>query len=154
MPRHEAEKAFSAQKALVVTLKQQHRDLALRIDASSRWSAPRRIPVSGKRSHLLAGRLYRSYGLLGSPQTAAKARMWSGRRTRMEIRRLSCDRAKKVRQSGKADCRLDELMLIVNFDLFRDVYLNVQKILFGVGVREWLVHDAVHVASDRRPTIA
>jgi hypothetical protein len=35
----EAEKAFSAQKALVATLKQQHRDLALRIDASSRWSA-------------------------------------------------------------------------------------------------------------------
>ncbi|KAG6606446.1 kinesin-like protein [Phytophthora cinnamomi] len=35
----EAEKTFSAQKALVQTLKQQHHDLALRIDASSRWSA-------------------------------------------------------------------------------------------------------------------
>ncbi|KAF1781495.1 P-loop containing nucleoside triphosphate hydrolase [Phytophthora cactorum] len=35
----DAEKAFSTQKALVQTLKQQHRELALRIDASSRWSA-------------------------------------------------------------------------------------------------------------------
>ncbi|OWZ18224.1 Kinesin [Phytophthora megakarya] len=34
----EAENAFSAQKALVTALKQQHRELALRIDASSRWS--------------------------------------------------------------------------------------------------------------------
>ncbi|KAG2790052.1 Kinesin-like protein [Phytophthora cactorum] len=35
----DAEKAFSTQKALVQTLKQQHRELALRIGASSRWSA-------------------------------------------------------------------------------------------------------------------
>ncbi|RLN57168.1 hypothetical protein BBJ29_005792 [Phytophthora kernoviae] len=35
----EAEEAYSAQKTLVATLKQQHHELALRIDASSRWSA-------------------------------------------------------------------------------------------------------------------
>ncbi|ETN20739.1 hypothetical protein PPTG_03670 [Phytophthora nicotianae INRA-310] len=35
----EAEKAYSSQKALVQTLEQKHHDLALRIDASSRWSA-------------------------------------------------------------------------------------------------------------------
>ncbi|KAL4087844.1 hypothetical protein PRIC1_012275 [Phytophthora ramorum] len=35
----DAETTFSSQKTLVLTLKQQHRELALRIDASSRWSA-------------------------------------------------------------------------------------------------------------------
>ncbi|KAL3671110.1 hypothetical protein V7S43_004292 [Phytophthora oleae] len=35
----DAEKAFSTQKTYVQTLKLQHRELALRIDASSRWSA-------------------------------------------------------------------------------------------------------------------
>ncbi|KAE8908194.1 Kinesin-like protein [Phytophthora fragariae] len=46
----EAEKVFSAQKALVLILKQQHHDLALRIDASSRWSALGSAVVKSARS--------------------------------------------------------------------------------------------------------
>ncbi|GMF23026.1 unnamed protein product [Phytophthora lilii] len=45
-----AEKAFSTQKTLVAALKQQHRELALRIDASSRWTALGSAVVKSARS--------------------------------------------------------------------------------------------------------